>query len=277
MSSAVIFFAAFAFSFLVPITPYFPLAVGGHGKIFNTTGVPLASARVWVEVDTPFGWANATLPNATEVGVDKETGYFELEAIVGHVRRRDEIKGLRLMVQEPTSGIICWYRELDLAYMYLYKPGRRPARPFSDRITMRDHGEVGSGLSYGWDSDTCFHRRLAVNVEGTIMCNESVPMDSARMVVLVKTKNVTGWHVTVVLEGKTSVTLTDGSYDLTVSPGPVSDRDEIEGLHLWFANVCENAPNVSNRSNINIPLDYMYAYEQGYDYKAFVYNAQLDL
>ncbi|KAH7669899.1 hypothetical protein AAVH_42881, partial [Aphelenchoides avenae] len=101
MSPLIIFFALCASSFFVPAKTYFPLAVGGHGKIFNTTGVPLASARLWVEVDTPFGWANATLPNATEVGVDKETGYFELEAIVGHVRRRGEIKGLRLMVQEP--------------------------------------------------------------------------------------------------------------------------------------------------------------------------------
>ncbi|KAH7706934.1 hypothetical protein AAVH_25830 [Aphelenchoides avenae] len=108
----------------------------------------------------------------------------------------------------------------------------------------------------GDDTDTCFHQRLAVNVQGTIMRNESVPMAFARMVVmvLVKTANGTQWKLTEILGGSsTFMTGKDGSYEKSASPEPKRPA-----------------------KHDDFPVDYMYAYEQGYDYKPFVFNAQLD-
>ncbi|KAH7719195.1 hypothetical protein AAVH_13353 [Aphelenchoides avenae] len=171
----------------------------------------------------------------------------------------------------------CWYRELDTAYIYLYKPGRRPSRPFSDNITLIGPSGLPEGVSFALGADVCFHRQLAVAVEGTVMCTSSKPMASAHMELLVQRKNGPGWHVTEVLDGLSQLmTEKDGSYRKTISPGSVKDRDEIKGLVIWFANTCGHMANASGRPTAHIPLDYMYAYEQGYEYKAFVYNDQLD-
>ncbi|KAH7703344.1 hypothetical protein AAVH_29482, partial [Aphelenchoides avenae] len=193
-----VFFAFYSSNFLVTVRCGFPLAVGGYGQIFLNRSEPLASARVWIQVDTPDGWTNATLPfpNVTEVNVDEETGAFQLEAIVGDDRRRDEIKGLRLVFADSKSGMPCWYRELDTAYIYLYKPGRRPSRPFSDNITLIGPSGLPEGVSFALGADVCFHRQLAVAVEGTVMCTSSKPMASAHMELLVQRKNGPGWHVT---------------------------------------------------------------------------------
>lgn len=31
---------------------------------------------------------------------------------------------------ECLKGVMCWHREVDLEYMYLYQPGRKPSRQF---------------------------------------------------------------------------------------------------------------------------------------------------
>ncbi|KAH7708896.1 hypothetical protein AAVH_23834, partial [Aphelenchoides avenae] len=126
--------------------------------------------------------------------------------------------------------------------MYLYKPGRGPTRPFSANFTLLGPRIEANGFNYGDDTDTCFHQRLAVSVQGTIMCNASVPMAFARMavMVLVKTVNGTQWKLTEVLGGSsTFMTDKDGSYETSASPGPVRDHNEFERLRLWFENACD--------------------------------------
>ncbi|KAH7717663.1 hypothetical protein AAVH_14944 [Aphelenchoides avenae] len=195
---ALVFFALYSSSFLVHVRSDFPLAVGGYGKIFFNQSEPLASARVWIQVDSPYGWTNATFPfpNATDVNVDEKTGSFELEAIVGDARRRDEIKGLRPVFADSVSHVPCWYRELDTAYIYLYKAGRRPSRPFSDNITLRGPTGVPEGVSPGVGADVCFHRQLAVAVEGTVATTEIATFrDDRESSAKVKTSAMTFWVI----------------------------------------------------------------------------------
>ncbi|KAH7697503.1 hypothetical protein AAVH_35413 [Aphelenchoides avenae] len=104
--NAVAFYALGALPF---VTSQYPLAVGGHGKFFYKPGIPVANARVWVEVfapnqwilNKPLVWTNTTFANenVSEVRVHPVTGEYELEVLVGDASRRGEIQAIRLFFE----------------------------------------------------------------------------------------------------------------------------------------------------------------------------------
>lgn len=81
----------------------FPLAIGGRGTAFFNASVPLATAKIWIEVDDGNGWYNATFANTTEIRVDSK-GNYELEAIIGDARRLRATRGIRLYLEGRVSG-----------------------------------------------------------------------------------------------------------------------------------------------------------------------------
>ncbi|KAH7703345.1 hypothetical protein AAVH_29483, partial [Aphelenchoides avenae] len=69
MLCAIAFFVFYIASLLpTNAAPDYPLAIGGYGKAFFNTSVPLTNAKIWVEVlaSPGHGWTNATFTNMTE-------------------------------------------------------------------------------------------------------------------------------------------------------------------------------------------------------------------
>ncbi|KAH7719196.1 hypothetical protein AAVH_13354 [Aphelenchoides avenae] len=230
-------FFAFSAAFLLTTNAAFdfPLAIGGYGKAFFNASVPLANQKIWVEVDAGHGWYNATFANATEVRVDSK-GNYELEAIVGDARRRISTKRIRLYLESHIDGILCWLRKVDLEYMYLYQPGRKQSRQFRYDVMLFGTDTDGEATrpQPGDTADECFHRRLAVEVFGRIMCNASVPMVSATVTVVA---NRTGPRPAPVYAGRTD---NNGDYRATPVVGFVATRSEMHDMVLVFENTCDD-------------------------------------
>ncbi|KAH7719193.1 hypothetical protein AAVH_13351 [Aphelenchoides avenae] len=130
----------------------------------------------------------------------------------------------------------CFGRDLDLEYVYLYKPGRKPSRPFRYDVMLEPSGKDPALVPVD-DDDTCFHRRLAANANGRLMCNSTTPMVNASLSARI---NISGHWFTSVLISNKFITDANGTYDVIVWVGDVALRHDIDEIQLMIASTCTN-------------------------------------
>lgn len=90
------------------------------------------------------------------------------------------------------------------------------------------------GLQPGASTDECFHRRLAINLLGLIMCNASVPAVNTTLFV-VANRTTEG-----PLVKNVGTTDNEGSFQDTVLFDDETARGEIQEVLLLFTNACDN-------------------------------------
>ncbi|KAH7719194.1 hypothetical protein AAVH_13352 [Aphelenchoides avenae] len=98
--------------------------------------------------------------------------------------------------------------------MYLYKPGRKPSRPFRYDVMLDSPDPNGKdqALVSVEEEDLCFHRRLAARATGRIMCNKTLPMLYSKVMATVKSSG--NWNDdTVTSDG---IIRENGTYEVTV-------------------------------------------------------------
>ncbi|KAH7719197.1 hypothetical protein AAVH_13355 [Aphelenchoides avenae] len=200
-------------------------------------------------------------------------GNYELEAIVGDARRRSAIKGIRLYLESHIEGFLCWHRNVDLEYMYLHRPGRKPSRQFNYDIILVGPPPHDADLELRpeFASDECFHPRLAVALSVRIMCNESVPMDNAHVLLVVNRTSDGPVAIDV------AVTADTGVYEGPAFLGADTRLNEVQNMILVFTNACGDSNRLSNfTACTRIPLDYVYAYEEEFVARKFIFVDQVD-
>ncbi|KAH7680132.1 hypothetical protein AAVH_41497, partial [Aphelenchoides avenae] len=245
----------YALAALRSVTSQYPLAVGGHGKFFYKPGIPVANARVWVEVfspsewilNKPLVWTNATFANenVSEVRVHPVTGEYELEAIVGDASRRGDVKAIRIFFERVHDVIgdscdcQCFGRDLGLEYMYLYKPDRNPSRPFRYDVMLYspEPNDKDQALVSVDEKDSCFHRRLAADAKGRLTCTATTPMVNASVWARVKISG--SWSKGVLTTSK-YITDANGTYDVIVWVGEAAVRHSVDEILLVINGTCSN-------------------------------------
>lgn len=130
----------------------------------------------------------------------------------------------------------CFGRDLGLEYMYLYKPDRKPSRPFRYDVMLDGSEPDGKDpvLVSVDEEDSCFHRRLAARATGSIMCNKTMPMAYGKVYATAKING--NWSLDI--ETSDGVVRTNGIYEVTVWAGDVADRHHIEEMRLSIVSIC---------------------------------------